>query len=95
LQGDAEAVTMAELLYDAVSEVYRGYELWLGGRLISTRKQAGVPQFLSEITAQMQLSLLEREEHLRDSRIALQQSRRLMTQIEQLRERWTLSRNSS
>jgi hypothetical protein len=39
LEDDAVAVTMAELLYDALSEAYRGYELWLGGRLISTRSK--------------------------------------------------------
>ena len=82
---DVEAVTMGELLYDAVSEVYRGYELWLAGRLVAIRRKAGVPQPISAITARMQASLLEREEFLRDSRLALKRSRRLLAQIEELR----------
>ena len=83
-ENDGDATAMAEVVYDAVSEVFQGYELWFGGRLVASGRQVGVSKSPSDLTPPMKASLLEVMERLRDSRFALRQSPRLLEQIGKL-----------
>jgi hypothetical protein len=88
VDNDASAVTMADQLHEALSEAYAGYEVWQEARQVAVRKNRASPrppQCLDEVTETMQQSLLEREEYLRDSRLTLMQSRKLLQRIEALR----------
>jgi hypothetical protein len=88
VDNDATAVTMADHLQEALSEVYAGCEVWQESRQVAVRRDRAAPvppQCLSEITEIMQQSLLDREEYLRNSRLTLMQSRKLLLRIAALR----------
>ncbi len=88
VDNDAIAVTMADHLQEALSEASAGYEVWQEARQVVVRRDRAAPvppQCLAEITERMQQLLLDREEHLRNSRLTLMQSRKLLQRIEALR----------
>jgi hypothetical protein len=90
VENDATATIMADHLQEALSEAYAGYEVWEGARQVAVRRDRTAPQppqCLAEITERMQQSVLDREEYLRNSRLTLMQSRKLLQRIEALRAR--------
>jgi hypothetical protein len=88
VDSDSVAVTMADDLQEALSEAYAGYEVWQEVRQVAARRDRKAPrppQCLAEVTERMQQSLLDREEYLRNSRLTLRESRKLLQRIEALR----------
>jgi len=85
---DNDALILADLLHDAVRDIYAGWELWEGSRVLfrCPNEAARRPYVSKPITAQMQASVLRREEILLESQSAFARSRRLVERIRELRE---------
>ena len=79
------ALLIAEALCDACSDVCMGYELWQGTRLIDAGVETG-PRRLSwrKLAPDIQQSVVDLEERLRDSSWAVAESRRLLEQTSRL-----------
>src|SRR5262249_50467036 len=86
-ENDVDALAVARLLTDACSDECCGFELWETERLVAKQRlrDAGPAMLLSEISARMQESVLEREEAIRNSRWQIAQSRKLLARIAELR----------
>lgn len=86
---DAVAVTFADQIHDAVSDVYEGYEVWHLSRCIARRPSRERPRPAlchAQITDRIQASLLRREEVLHASGTAFSRSRLLLERMRDLRE---------
>lgn len=86
---DAIAVTFADQIHDAVSDIYEGYEVWLLSRCIARRANREKPRPAlchAQITDRIQASLLRREEVLHASETAFSRSRLLLERMRDLRE---------
>jgi hypothetical protein len=86
---DESAVTFADSLHDAVSDLYEGYEVWHLSRRVArrpTREAARPPLCRGTITDRMQASLLRREEILQNSETAFSRSRMLLERTRELRD---------
>lgn len=100
--GDDVAVTFADQLHEAVSDLYAGYEVWHLSRRVAYRPNREKPRPLlayARVTDRMQASLLRREEILHKSETAFSQSRLLLEKMRDLREivntRKSATRNSA
>lgn len=86
---DEFAVTFADQLHEAVSDLYPGYEVWHLSRCIARRSSRENPRPLlcsAQITDKMQASLLRREEALHSSETAFSRSRLLLEKMRDLHE---------
>jgi hypothetical protein len=85
---DEQALMLADRPHDAVSDLYQGYEFWQNSRRVYRYANSGSPRpFVRHvITAQMQASLLRREEVLLTSASAFARSRRLPERMREVRE---------
>jgi hypothetical protein len=82
------ALTIADRLYEACSDTSPAYELWKGTDcLLSARvdSPARPSPSLAQVTAQMQESLLLKEEAISRSQWRIAHSKRLLARIERLR----------
>lgn len=87
--GDDVAVTFADQLHEAVSDLYAGYEVWHLSRRVAYRPNREKPRPMlayARVTDRMQASLLHREEILHKSETAFSQSRLLLEKMRDLRE---------
>jgi hypothetical protein len=85
---DESAVTFADHIHEAVSDIYEGYEVWHLSRCVARRGSRDIPPpYLCRalITEQMQASLLRREEILQNSETAFARSRMLLERTRTLR----------
>lgn len=86
-EDDRSAVIMAELLWEACSDVCETFEVWQGIRRVDepctarSRPSLGARQ----VTARMQEALIRREEAIRDSRWAIARSQRLLERMDRLK----------
>jgi hypothetical protein len=85
---DNDALILADLLHDAVRDIYAGWELWEGSRqLFRCPNEAARRPYVSQpITTRMQANFLRRAEKLQASQSAFARSRRLVERIRELRE---------
>ena len=86
---DESAVTFADQIHDAVSDIYAGYEVWHLSRCVARRADREKPRpslCSARITDQMQASLLRREEILQSSETAFSRSRLLLEKMRDLRD---------
>jgi hypothetical protein len=86
---DAIAVTFADRIHDAVSDIYEGYEIWQLSRRVVLRVSRQEPALAlcrASITDRMQAALLRREEILHSSETAFSRSRRLLEKMRDLHE---------
>lgn len=84
---DPIAVTFADQLHEAVSDIYEGYEVWQLSRCLARRpnRETSRPALChAEITERMQAALLRREEILQASETAFSRSRVLLEKIHDL-----------
>jgi hypothetical protein len=93
---DASALTLAEGIYEAVSDLYAGYEVWQDSRRILRCLDQEARPFMSEkvVSKQLQLQMLKRLEILQESPTAFARSRRLIERLSALRELVGQSRQS-
>jgi hypothetical protein len=85
---DEIAVTIADQVHDAVSDLYEGYEVWQLSRCLARRGSREKPQPAlchAEMTDRMQSSLLRREEILHASGTAFARSQKLLEKMRDLR----------
>jgi hypothetical protein len=87
--GDDVALTLADGIHDAVSDLYAGYEVWQDNRLVfrcsnPSAPRPSIPDHV--ITQGMQAELLHRATTLQKSDTAFCRSRRLAERIHQLHE---------
>lgn len=85
---DEAAVTFADQIHDAVSDIYAGYEVWHLSRRVVYRPSREHPRpalCRLQITDQMQASLLRREEILHASETAFARSQKLLEKMHDLR----------
>jgi hypothetical protein len=85
---DEVAVTIADQIHDAVSDLYAGYEVWQLSRCIARRGSREKPQPAlchAEMNDRMQASLLRREEILHSSGTAFARSQKLLEKMRDLR----------
>ena len=86
---DPVAVTFADQLHEAVSDVYEGYEVWQLSRCVARRSSREKPRPAlchAQITEKIQASLLRREEVLQSGETAFSRSRLLLERMRELRE---------
>ena len=85
---DNDALILADLLHDAVRDIYAGWELWEGSRPLfrCPNEAARRPHVSQPITSRMQALLLRHEEKMQESQSAFARSRRLPERIRELRE---------
>ena len=86
---DEFAVTFADQLHEAVSDLYSGYEVWHLSRCLARRSSREKPRpslCNAQITERMQASLLRREEVLHNSETAFARSRMLLERMRDLRD---------
>jgi hypothetical protein len=86
---DANAVTFADQIHEAVSDIYEGYEVWHLSRCVARRPNREKPRpalCQAQITERFQASLLRREEILHSSETAFSRSRLLLEKMRGLRE---------
>jgi hypothetical protein len=86
---DPLAVTFADQIHDAVSDIYEGYEVWHLSRCVARRRNRETPRpalCQAQITERIQASLLRREEILHNSETAFSRSRLLLEKMRDLRE---------
>lgn len=86
---DPIAVTFADQIHEAVSDIYEGYEVWHLSRCIARRSSRDRPRPAlchAQITERIQASLLRREEVLHASETAFSRSRLLLEKMRDLRE---------
>ena len=86
---DEVAVTFADQLHEAVSDLYPGYEVWHLSRCVTRRssREKQRPSLCSaQVTDKMQAALLRREEILHSSETAFSRSRMLLEKMRDLRE---------
>jgi len=86
---DPIAVTFADQLHEAVSDIYQGYEVWHLSRCLARRTSRERPRPAlchAQITERMQASLLRREEVLHNSETAFARSRVLLEKMRDLRD---------
>jgi hypothetical protein len=86
---DTSAVTFADQIHDAVSDIYGGYEVWHLSRCIARRSSREQPRPAlchAQITERFQASLLKREEILHNSETAFSRSRLLLEKMRDLRD---------
>src|SRR6185437_15875287 len=88
-EADALAVTFADQIHEAVSDIYEGYEVWHLSRRVARRATRDKPRpglCTAQITERFQASLLKREEVLHNSETAFSRSRLLLEKMRDLRE---------
>ncbi|HXR88359.1 MAG TPA: hypothetical protein VN728_15370 [Stellaceae bacterium] len=86
---DPIAVTFADQIHEAVSDIYEGYEVWHLSRCVARRTSREKPRPAlchAQITERIQASLLRREEVLHASETAFSRSRLLLEKMRGLRE---------
>ena len=85
---DNDALIMADIIHDAVRDIYVGWELWQGSRRVfhCANEAAPRPNVSQAITSQMQANILRREEILQESRTAFARSARLLERMREVRE---------
>jgi len=86
---DPVAVTFADQIHEAVSDIYEGYEVWQLSRCVARRSSREKPRPAlchAQITDRIQASLLRREEVLHASETAFSRSRLLLEKMRDLRE---------
>ena len=86
---DTLAVTFADQIHDAVSDIYEGYEVWHLSHCVTRRSSREQPRPAlchAQITERIQASLLRREEILHSSETAFSRSRLLLEKMRDLRE---------
>jgi hypothetical protein len=86
---DPIAVTFADQIHEAVSDIYEGYEVWHLSRCVARRSSREKPRPAlchAQITDRIQASLLRREEVLHASETAFSRSRLLLEKMRDLRE---------
>ena len=83
---DREAMTIADLLYEACSDLCEGFEVWDGARRVdSSFSKLPCPSVsVEQITFAMQTSLMRREEAMRNSQWAVARSERLIARMDRL-----------
>lgn len=90
---DAEAITLAGIVSEAVSDTHAGYELWNHAHcLVSTRNNIGSPYQHSDVNALYTLrqrNILDVEETLLQSHWRVAQSQKLLEATRDLRGHWT------
>lgn len=87
--GDETAVTFADQIHEAVSDIYEGYEVWHLSRCVARRSTRDKPRptlCRAVVTERMQASILRREEILQNSETAFSRSRLLLERMRDLRE---------
>jgi hypothetical protein len=86
--GDESAVTFADNIHEAVSDLYVGYEVWSLSRRVAERRSRDNPRpslCQAQVTRQMQALLLRRYEALQNSETAFSHSRQLLARTRELR----------
>jgi len=86
---DPIAVTFADQIHEAVSDIYEGYEVWQLSRCVARRSSRERPRpalCTAQLTDRIQASLLRREEVLHASETAFSRSRLLLEKMRDLRE---------
>jgi hypothetical protein len=84
---DEVAVTIADQVHEAVSDLYEGYEVWHLSRCVARRGSREKPrpaQCHAEMTERMQASVLRREEILHGSETAFARSQKLLEKMHDL-----------
>jgi hypothetical protein len=79
---DVAASRVAHVLYNACSDVCDYFELWQGDRPISAGQAYRQRARLGDLIEAHQNVVIEREEHIRQSRSLIAQSRRLIETLE-------------
>ena len=86
---DEVALTLADGIHEAVSDLYAGYEVWHESRLVFRCPNRAAPRHRIPhqiITRQIQCVLLRREISLQNSDTAFSRSHRLVERINELQE---------
>lgn len=85
---DNSALTLADGLHEAVSDLYRGYELWQGSRRIYRCSHPAARPFIPQqvITRGIQAAMLRRLEILQSSETAFGRSRHLVERMKELQD---------
>lgn len=85
---DESAVTFADTIHEAVSDLYAGYQVWNHARHVAERRTRDNPRpalCKTPITRHMQAILLRRYEALQSSETAFARSRQLLERTRELR----------
>src|SRR6185312_3163175 len=83
---DRDAMAVAWWLWDACSDLARGFEVWQGDRELLERRQPPSAALRAiEITERRQASIVETEEAIQRSKWAVADSKRLLAQLAQAR----------
>jgi hypothetical protein len=95
-EGDAAAMVVAGLLYEACSDLCNLFELWQGGKMVFP---AADPMAIATATSAMlttvrQEAVRSHEELIRDSSWTIAESKRLLTRIRQLTDEGVLRRDA-
>lgn len=87
-EDDGVALTLADGVQEAVSDVYAGYELWRGSRRIYrfTDDPSARPFVPPVITERMQAEIVRRLKILQSSETAFGRSRRLVERMKELED---------
>jgi hypothetical protein len=85
---DSSALTLADGIHEAVSDLYAGYEVWQGSRRVFQCLHETARPFIPEhvVTEKLQSQMLKREEILYESRTAFARSRHLIERINELQD---------
>jgi hypothetical protein len=85
---DASALTLADRIHEAVSDLYEGYEIWQDSKCIRRCSHPAARPFIREhvITERIQAEILQRLKVLQASETAFSRSRHLVERINELVE---------
>jgi len=86
---DGEAADFTALLYSLCDDVFTGYEVWRGTHIMCAgeRSPAQPKETLASVNERRQRLVVEREESLMDSFACVRSSRKLIHELDALRER--------
>jgi hypothetical protein len=79
---DATAIHIAGILQDACSDVCDNFELWQGSRQITVPQAHHQIACLDDLIEAHQNVVIEKEEHISQSRWLISQSRRLIEELD-------------
>jgi hypothetical protein len=88
VESEAEAIDMSRLLYSSCDDIFKACEVWRGPeRLYHTQNLDGPGETLAEVSERRQRLVAEMEETLAESFSCVRTSRKLLKQMDTLKER--------
>jgi hypothetical protein len=79
---DVAAIRIARILHDTCSDVCDNFELWQGARRIAVPQALHQMASLDELIEAHQNVVIEKEEHISQSRFLIARSRRLIDELD-------------